>query len=242
MEEPRKRRLVVNWRQAAGEALLICLGVGVALLGQAWWEGRVERVVVQQHIDGLLDELRANREGLRKFEDVHNGSLRRAATVLRLLGEPPSSENDDSLVAFAWTLVAHNYFVPATAAMSNLIGAGGLGLIKDPALRLKVTEYAQSVESFNSFAADLSSFQLREMRPALAKILPLANSRWVDMMGSRGIAIPESSIRPDPSSLRTLQFENLVVLRMGYEGDMADEVVILSHEVDELIELLESSR
>ena len=105
-----------------------------------------------------------------------------------------------------------------------------------------MTEYAQSVESFNSYAADLSSFQLREMRPALSRVLPLANSRWVDMMGSRGIPIPESSFRPDPSTIRTLQFENLVVLRMGYEGDMADQVVSLSHEVEELIELLESSR
>lgn len=166
LEEPKKRKLAVNWRQAAGEAFLICLGVGVALLGQAWWEARTERVVVQQHFDGLLDELRRNQEGLREFEDVQNASVRRAATVLRLMGEPPSSERDDSLVAFSWTMVSHNYFVPATAAMSNLVSAGGLGLIQDPALRLKVTEYAQSVESFNSFTADLRDCQLRDMRPA----------------------------------------------------------------------------
>ncbi len=242
MEESKKRKLAVNWRQAAGEALLICLGVGVALLGQAWWEARTERVAVQQHFDGLLDELRRNQEGLREFEDVQNASVRRAATVLRLIGEPRSSERDDSLVAFSWTMVSHNYFVPATAAMSNLLSAGGLGLIQDPALRLKVTEYAQSVESFNSFTADLRDFQLRDMRPALSKILPLANRRWVEDLEKRGITIPESSFRADPSSLRTLQFENLVLLRVGYEGDVAELDVSLRHEVEELIELLESSR
>ena len=239
MDAPEKRRLSVNWSQAAGEALLIFLGVGVALLGQAWWEARVEEVVVQQHIAGLLDELRANRKGLEEFEDLHDGSVRRAATLLKLIEEPPSPARDDSLLVAAERLVAHNYFVPATAAMSNLIGAGGLGLIDDPAVRVKVTEYAQSVESFNSFAADFSNFQVREMRPALSRLLPLASPRFVEFLGGRGVLIPESSFRPNASLLRTLEFENLVVLRVGYEGDMAEEVVSLRSEVEELIGMLE---
>jgi hypothetical protein len=162
--------------------------------------------------------------------------------LLRLIGEAPSSARDDSLVSAAERLVAHNYFVPATAAMSNLMGAGGLGLIRDSSLRMKVTEYAQSIEAFSSFATDFSNFQLREMRPALSRLLPLASPRFVTYLGGRGVSIPESSFRPDASVLRTIEFENLVVLRLGYEGDMAQEVVSLRREVEELIGMLESPR
>lgn len=242
MDGSRKLRHAVNWRQAAGEALLIFFGVGVALLGQAAWEARVERDVVRQHIAGLLDELRANRDGLRAFEDVHTANARRAATVMRLIGEPPSPARDDSLVSAARLLIAHDYFVPATAAMSNLMGAGGLGLLRDTGLRLRVTEYAQSVESFNSYAADLSGFQLREMRPTLGRLLPQADRDMMEFMGNRGIPIPESAFRPDPSAVRTLQFENLALFRTAYEMDMADQVAGLLAEVEELITLLESSR
>lgn len=46
LEGSRRLRNAVNWRQAAGEALLIFFRVGVALLGQAAWEARVERDVI----------------------------------------------------------------------------------------------------------------------------------------------------------------------------------------------------
>ena len=47
----------VNWRQAGGEALLIFLGVGVALLGQAWWEYRGDREIEQHLLAGIRSDL-----------------------------------------------------------------------------------------------------------------------------------------------------------------------------------------
>ena len=50
-------RSSVNWRQAAGEALLIFLGVGVALLGQAWWEYGADRELEQHLLEGIRADL-----------------------------------------------------------------------------------------------------------------------------------------------------------------------------------------
>ncbi len=47
------RRDAINWRQAGGEGLLIFMGFVVALLGQAWWEDRSERSLVQEHAASL---------------------------------------------------------------------------------------------------------------------------------------------------------------------------------------------
>ncbi len=47
----------VNWRQAGGEALLIFLGVGVALFGQAWWEYGDDRDLEQHLLRGFRGDL-----------------------------------------------------------------------------------------------------------------------------------------------------------------------------------------
>jgi hypothetical protein len=47
----------VNWRQAWGEALLIFLGVAVALLGQAWWEYRTDRELEAHLLTGIRGDL-----------------------------------------------------------------------------------------------------------------------------------------------------------------------------------------
>ena len=47
----------VNWRQAASEALLIFLGVALALFGQAWWEDRSDRELEQHLLEGIRSDL-----------------------------------------------------------------------------------------------------------------------------------------------------------------------------------------
>ncbi len=78
----------VNWRQAGGEALLILVGVGVALSGQAWWEYRLERALEQHVLQGIRSDLE------RDSADIRGASLSaqyRAAganQLLSLVGDP----------------------------------------------------------------------------------------------------------------------------------------------------------
>jgi hypothetical protein len=59
-------------------------------------------------------------------------------------------------------------FRPATAALDNLVGAGGLGLFEDPALQLTVSNYGRAVDVHNEIQAELVQFQLNQLRPHLS--------------------------------------------------------------------------
>ena len=78
----------VNWRQAAGEALLILLGVGLALLGQAWWEYRVEREVERHLIEGVIRDLRMDSADIRGATLSAQSRAAAADHLLRLADDP----------------------------------------------------------------------------------------------------------------------------------------------------------
>jgi hypothetical protein len=48
----------INWRQAAGESLILLAGVLLALAGQAWWEARAEQQLLTS-IEELKPQLGA---------------------------------------------------------------------------------------------------------------------------------------------------------------------------------------
>jgi len=128
----------VNWPQAAGEALLIFIGVMAALAGQAWWENRVEARLVAEHLANIRDELAGNLEELPRAADVNRADADRAATLSRLLvGDPPSSQVD-SIRFLTTRLYAYAYVIPRTAAQTNRLQSGELGAIPDQDLRILI--------------------------------------------------------------------------------------------------------
>ena len=65
----------INWGQAAGEAVLILLGVLLALAADTWWEARSERRTEREYLNALAIEL--------SQMDAHDsGALRSSADRL----------------------------------------------------------------------------------------------------------------------------------------------------------------
>jgi len=50
----------VDWRQAAGDAFLLLIGVLLALGGQAWWEARAERKAMLRDLRNDCSRRRKN--------------------------------------------------------------------------------------------------------------------------------------------------------------------------------------
>jgi hypothetical protein len=82
------RRTGVNWRQAAGEALLIFIGVGVALLGQAWWEYRGDREVELHLLEGIRGDLARDTSDLASAMSAARDRVLGADRLLQAVGDP----------------------------------------------------------------------------------------------------------------------------------------------------------
>jgi hypothetical protein len=78
----------VNWRQAWGEALLIFLGVAVALLGQAWWEYRTDRELEAHLLTGIRGDLERDSSDIASAIGAAMGRAAGADYLLQRIGDP----------------------------------------------------------------------------------------------------------------------------------------------------------
>lgn len=81
-------RMGVNWRQAAGEALLIFLGVGVALLAQAWWESESDRELEEHLLVGIRGDLGRDSSDVASAMQAARSRVAGADRLLVLIGDP----------------------------------------------------------------------------------------------------------------------------------------------------------
>jgi len=81
-------RAGVNWRQAGGEALLIFLGVAVALSGQAWWEYRTDRELEAHLLTGIRGDLSRDSSDIASAMGAAMGRAAGADYLLERIGDP----------------------------------------------------------------------------------------------------------------------------------------------------------
>jgi len=89
-------RTHVNWRQAAGEALLIFLGVAGALFGQAWWEDREDRHVEQHLLNGIRADLSRDTSDAARVVSAARARIVGADRLLQVIGDPDAGVLQDT--------------------------------------------------------------------------------------------------------------------------------------------------
>jgi hypothetical protein len=228
----------VNWRQAAGEAFLLFLGVLFALAGQAWWETRSERETIRDYSANLLVEVRENTAGLERTIKRLNEKVEKAVTLLRLMEDADPEASNERIRALISELTYFDDFRPATSALDNLVGAGGLGLLDNAELQLAVSKYAQAIDDHNVLQVELADFFWQELIVFLSERSPLLQLTFAD----RNIPDPRprGGFELDLAMfMESLQFENLVVRRITADGDAARFAQRLLGAAEELIPLLE---
>ena len=231
----------VNWKQAASEAFLLLIGVLLALGGQAWWEDRVEGRTVSEYGNNLLLEIRQTQNGVQRIIKKHDEFIASGAAVLHGLQDSHSAESLMLMGKHVSRLGFYSEFRPATSALNNLFGAGGLGLIESKERQLAISRYAQSIEDHNVLQAELVKFNLLSFVPFLSDRIPLLEINFI--AGSDAPDLPsESKFELDLTSLtESLEFENLVVRRVSAELDAKIFAQRLLDSIDELAPLLESN-
>jgi hypothetical protein len=231
-------RFRVNWRQAAGESLILLLGVLLALGGQAWWEARLEQQLVRGYVANLLVELESNRAGLERIIEGHKANVERGAALVRMIEGDAQGIAADAMLPPLSELTLFSDFRPATAALDNLVGAGGLGLFQDAGLQLAVSKYGQALEDHHVLQAELAQFQLNHFMVFLREQVPLLETRFSNRMPEPK---PASKFEFDPVTLaNSLQFENLLLTRIRSEGDAINFAQKLLDSTQDLRARLES--
>jgi len=126
----------VNWRQAWGEALLIFLGVAVALLGQVWWEYRTDRELEVHLLAGIRGDLTRDSSDIGSAMGAAMGRVAAADYLLQQIEDPDAGVFHDTpwvadrpgvrLRESGWLEMARARYEPASVRQAlYMIVAGG---------------------------------------------------------------------------------------------------------------------
>ena len=140
----RWRLLRLNWAYAVGELVIVVAGVLIALAVDQWNSDRLERVEEVEIIDGFLSDLRED------IEDISLGLEILPEKETRLLRISSSLETFDhrpnDISRFLEDIVGStpygwNQARARRTTLDEVLGSGKFGLIRDAALRVKISEY-----------------------------------------------------------------------------------------------------
>ena len=236
MGERRRQRIPINWRQAAGEAVLLLAGVLLALAGQAWWEARAEQRAVREHVDNLLIELRENRGGLEFIVGRHNLQVEHCVRLLTLIRKPGASAEDDrEVVALLRKVLFFDDLQPATSALQNLVNAGDASLLGQADLQLAVSRYEQAMTMHTILQRELAQFVLNPFTETLGMHVSLIDAGFVP----DDVEMPIAARTPDVGTLRgEVTVENILARRITAERDARQFAERLVTRIDELVAAL----
>ncbi len=134
----------LNWAYAVGELIIVVAGVLIALAVDQWNSDRLERVEEVEIIDGFLSDLRED------IEDISLGLEILPEKETRLLRISSSLETFDhrpnDISRFLEDIVGStpygwNQARARRTTLDEVLGSGKFGLIRDAALRVKISEY-----------------------------------------------------------------------------------------------------
>ena len=140
----RWRLLRLNWAYGAGELIIVVVGVMIALGFEQWSSDRLDRVEEVEIIDGFLSDLRED------IESISNGLETLPRKETRLLRISSSLETFDhrpnDIAQFLEDIVGStaygwNQARARRTTLDEVLGSGKFGLIRDAAMRVKISEY-----------------------------------------------------------------------------------------------------
>jgi len=136
---------------ALGELVIIVMGVLIALGVDNWNEDRKEASREASYLTGVLTDLRSDSLALVRRLAIADRGLRVADRLMELRRDPTATASADSLtVWFAQAAFVDNFQV-LDHTYREILGAGGLRLIRSDSLRRMLTGYYRSMESSEFF-------------------------------------------------------------------------------------------
>lgn len=131
---------------AAGEIILVVIGILIALQLNAWKADQRDRVSEKVHLENLREDLHLQLEVIHA-QMVHDTSMiLRADSAMAFFFGGMSLEDFEGRVYGSRSLGWRKTFVASDATFKVLLSTGGMNLIGEPQLRTDLMRYHQQLE------------------------------------------------------------------------------------------------
>ena len=224
----------ISWRRVLVEGIVIVFSILLAFGIDAWWEERGERLAERDALVSLYAEFEEIRE---RIED--NRLFRQDVAAVEALYEmvqafPVDGEALPVADIILVRAVGGVTFESATPVLDGLIRSDRLEIIRDPPVRIAISEWQAWLTQLDERERESQTFTNTQLRPAL-----VAHGNMARVFAS---ARSFGYVQLNPDGVTALRIDNelraLVAARLGYAGglveirgllvDSADSVLIAS--------------
>jgi len=133
------------------ELVVIVAGVLIALWVDNLNTERLERQQEETYLLGVLEDLRSDSLALAERRRTAQRGLHAADRLLMFRQDPELVAPADSLASWLVHAAFVDNFVVQDHTYREILGAGGLSLIRDPSVRRGISSYYRSIESAEFF-------------------------------------------------------------------------------------------
>jgi hypothetical protein len=137
--------------RVAGELLVIVAGVLIALWVDNLNQNRKDALQEDAYLAGILIDLASDSASLANRHETATRGLHVADRLLALRRDRDSTAPADSLAAWFLYVAFVDNFQVLDHTYREILGAGGLSLIRDQSLRRQISAYYRSIESAEFF-------------------------------------------------------------------------------------------
>ena len=135
----------------AGELVIIVVGVLIALWVDNLNQDRRDAAREGSYLRGILVDLRSDSADLTDRRDTAIRGLHVADRLLDLRDDPGADAEPDSLATWMFQAAFIDNFQVLDHTYREVLGAGGLGLIRNETIRRSISSYYRSIESADFF-------------------------------------------------------------------------------------------
>lgn len=183
---------------AAGEIVLVILGILIALQIDAWYEDRQIRASLDTQLQSVAESISQDLVGVGNLKRQRTDAIFRTNHLMDLTGSPAEVDSwyDREYVAFVSQLIASSqvpvYLVPSTGAFQALESSGYANRIRDPRLRRNLNDYYATVERI--------VFAERELNNLIREVSLRYETDTTSGIYKALLREPLLAWRPDPNS------------------------------------------
>lgn len=152
------------------EFSVIVTGVLVALVAEAWWSERDDRIFEKELREDMVEEFHANLTILQADLSENYSVISRLNQFVELTEEELLALPDSELAAWAAGDLDWAGFDPMMGNVEALVRSGNIGAIADRELRLRLSTWGGLLEEKSRFTQNAVTFQSLVFNPSAARL------------------------------------------------------------------------
>lgn len=168
---------------AIGEILLVMIGILLALQVNNWNQNRMDRGKEQVIIRMLVEEMKVNREYLRKRVERHAHNEKNSIYLLNRINPVVELMSPDTFSLYLSSAINNTGFSPISANFNRFIQGEEFNLIRFDSLKILFNGYHRRLQSVQEFEDYLNSLH-RSTRQVTTKHIPKLNTLKMINFGS----------------------------------------------------------